>query len=241
MKYTAIEQAVIELDGEWPEPKRWYRGKFPEGWLYVTIGDGNLRRQTAYPGASDHICTYSEFMGARARLENKPTKWPYEANYLAQDSDGTWEFYKAKPREGDLVWGPRDIVALEPPPVGHVFGDWRESLEHRPEPTSKPQWVPGETLPPVGAFVDVTGDVQYGSGETNCEVVAHVETCAVIRMSYGLGCFESYVLSPTKTERERVIQAAMKAGMRDGGYHLPVDFCEALYDAGMLVMPEGEK
>lgn len=100
--------------------------------------------------------------------------------------------------------------------------------------------VPGETLPPVGAFVDVTGDVQYGSGETNCEVVAHVEDCAVIRMSYGLGCFESRALSPAKNERERVIQVAMQAGMRDGGYHLPVEFCEALYDAGMLVMPNKE-
>lgn len=108
------------------------------------------------------------------------------------------------------------------------------------ETEPSPQWVPGETLPPVGAFVDVTGYVQYGSGETNCEVVAHVEDCAVIRMSYGLGCFESRALSPAKTERERVIQAAMQAGMRDGGYHLPVEFCEALYDAGMLVMPNKE-
>ena len=51
---------------------------------------------------------------------------------------------------------------------------------------------------------------------------------------------ESRALSPEKTERERVIQAAMEAGMRDGGYHLPGDFCEALYDAGMLVMPNKE-
>lgn len=48
-----------------------------------------------------------------------------------------------------------------------------------------------EDLPPVGsrAFVyDPDGLLTYGAGEDG-EVVAHVENTAVIRMSYGLGCF----------------------------------------------------
>ncbi|MCF1760119.1 hypothetical protein L0G78_34315, partial [Pseudomonas aeruginosa] len=48
----------------------------------------------------------------------------------------------------------------------------------------------GQGLPPVGVRVSVfdDGDLVYGHGESG-EVIAHVEDCAVIRMSYGLGCF----------------------------------------------------
>ena len=67
-------------------------------------------------------------------------------------------------------------------------------------------WYKKGELPPVGAVVDVVGDVQYGAGETNCEVVAHVENCAVIRMSYGLGCFEPRVLKPSRTETDKLVE-----------------------------------
>lgn len=67
-------------------------------------------------------------------------------------------------------------------------------------------WHKKGELPPVGAVVDVVGDVQYGAGETNCEVVAHVENCAVIRMSYGLGCFEPRVLKPSHSETDKLQQ-----------------------------------
>lgn len=71
-------------------------------------------------------------------------------------------------------------------------------------------WHERGELPPVGALVDVVGDVQYGAGEECCEVIAHVENCAVIRMAFGLGCFESRVLLPAKTEREKFVEAALK-------------------------------
>ena len=67
-------------------------------------------------------------------------------------------------------------------------------------------WHKKGELPPVGAFVDVVGDsLIYGQGESNCEVIAHVENTAVIRMSYGLGCFESGAIIPARTEREKAI------------------------------------
>ena len=67
-------------------------------------------------------------------------------------------------------------------------------------------WHKNGELPPVGAFVDVVGDsLIYGQGESNCEVIAHVENTAVIRMSYGLGCFESGAIIPARTERDKAI------------------------------------
>ena len=85
------------------------------------------------------------------------------------------------------------------------------------EPAPEKSWHEKGGLPPVGAFVDVVGDVQYGAGESNCEVIAHVENCAVIRMSYGLGCFESHCLKPTKTERELLIDIIASAGNLSDG------------------------
>lgn len=51
------------------------------------------------------------------------------------------------------------------------------------------QWG-GEGLPPIGSHVVVhdDGSLVYGQGESG-EVLAHVDGCAVVRMSYGLGCF----------------------------------------------------
>lgn len=73
---------------------------------------------------------------------------------------------------------------------------WTVAAGERYEYTNliaKPTEWNGECLPPVGsrAYVyDPEGLLMYGAGEEG-EVVAHVENTAVIRMSYGLGCFTS--------------------------------------------------
>lgn len=81
----------------------------------------------------------------------------------------------------------------------------------RAELQSKPSWHESGELPPVGVFVDVTGDVAYGEGEKGCEVIAHVEDCAVIRMSWGLGCFVGRSLSPHRTELDVLIEFIQNA------------------------------
>ena len=47
------------------------------------------------------------------------------------------------------------------------------------------------------------GSLHYGAGESG-EVVAHVENTAVVRMSYGLGCFTSRYLRQIRTKEQRV-------------------------------------
>ena len=93
-------------------------------------------------------------------------------------------------------------------------------------------WHDRSKLPPVGCVVDVTGDyVAYGYGESECDVLAHVEDCAVIRMSFGLGCFVAEALSPSNTKRGKVVDAACQAiGDVIGGRLI----IERLYDAGLL-------
>lgn len=92
----------------------------------------------------------------------------------------------------------------------------------------------GEGLPPVGACVVVhdDGSLMYGHGESG-EVIAHVENTAVVRMSYGLGCFTAECLRTPEQiaaeEREKAIEEMARIGtMAD----TPKSMAAKLYDAG---------
>jgi len=109
----------------------------------------------------------------------------------------------------------------------HQNGGWVEGGD----------WHKKGELPPVGAFVDVVGDsLIYGQGESNCEVIAHVENTAVIRMSYGLGCFESGAIIPARTERDKAIDEMVcefidhYGDPKGGEYYIRI--ATKLYDAG---------
>lgn len=111
-------------------------------------------------------------------------------------------------------------------------------------PTTQPAAWNGEGLPPIGARVQVVdnGSLVYGHGEEG-PVVAHVENCAVVRMSYGLGCFEGSTLQPVRTpeqiekdEREAAIDKIMQAyEYKEGSctHKLMRDQAARLYDAGL--------
>ncbi|HEJ1634678.1 TPA: hypothetical protein SL675_003894 [Pseudomonas aeruginosa] len=99
---------------------------------------------------------------------------------------------------------------------------------------------PAKGLPPVGVRVSVfdDGDLVYGHGESG-EVIAHVEDCAVIRMSYGLGCFTAKNLRTPEQiaaeEREKAIEEMCFAEET-----LTVKQAKALYDAGYRRQEEGK-
>jgi len=123
-----------------------------------------------------------------------------------------------------------------------VKADVNNETEHKVEDEMKSEsemtikagdWHKNGELPPVGAFVDVVGDsLIYGQGESNCEVIAHVENTAVIRMSYGLGCFESGAIIPARTEREKAIDE-MQRIIEESNKHGVREQLGVLYDAGM--------
>ncbi|ANW46808.1 hypothetical protein BOW75_gp13 [Salmonella phage IME207] len=88
----------------------------------------------------------------------------------------------------------------------------RKQYESALAESQKPVWN-SKGLPPVGMhceIVDPKGVLMYGQGESG-EVIAHVENTAVIRMSYGLGCFEARFLRPSHSEAERKRNAAIEA------------------------------
>lgn len=99
---------------------------------------------------------------------------------------------------------------------------------------SFPAQANGASLPPVGVVCEVVddGSLVYGHGESG-PVVAHVENCAVVRMSYGLGCFTASYLRPVRTpeqiaaaeERIKAAQEWLKGIEREYGVEA-ADKCE---------------
>ncbi|MBH4018253.1 hypothetical protein I5Q67_13925 [Pseudomonas aeruginosa] len=120
-------------------------------------------------------------------------------------------------------------------PSCNVSAEREATFEARPQEA----WD-GQGLPPVGVRVSVfdDGDLVYGHGESG-EVIAHVEDCAVIRMSYGLGCFTAKNLRTPEQiaaeEREKAI-----AEMCFAEETLTVKQAKALYEAGYRRQEEGK-
>jgi len=132
----------------------------------------------------------------------------------------------------DTRYKPEDTSYLETP-----------ALEPAPEEEGWYDYTTQKALrlPPVGVDVETCNPDQllYGAGESG-EVLAHVENTAVIRMSYGLGCFCADNLRPmdwnrkAEAERKLVVDAAYDRGY--AGVTKGVLF--AMFDDGFLRMPE---
>lgn len=113
-------------------------------------------------------------------------------------------------------------------------------------PTTQPTtWNgPEDGLPPVGTVCAIAdgADVRYGRGESG-PVIAHIEDCAVIRMSYGLGCFSAEVL---RTKEQAYVEKVRCAGIEKICEVLVKHPCysyqlaESLYDDGLRLKDDAQ-
>ncbi|MEG1818083.1 hypothetical protein [Pseudomonas sp.] len=79
--------------------------------------------------------TKEQWLARRAELQNKPS-WgavPINANWIAQDAAGTWIWHWNKPEHRNGMWINGDTRGYAA--KGSVLGDWRDTLERRPERT----------------------------------------------------------------------------------------------------------
>lgn len=224
--------------------------KWPNGWATAVMCDES-HRFSRWPPRRDsesliHVCTPKEF-----ETRAKELGWMNGYKYGVE--------YETNGEKPDL---PDCVVVDIKTPLWEAFGGFNKPIHiwHWPDVEKfkvtderyKPKkevkldesnWHERGELPPVGSHVDVVGEVQYGAGEEDCEVVAHVENCAVIRISYGLGCFAPHVLRPTRSERDKVIEAAGNVWQMSKSKCTHESFCTLivdLHDAGMLKLPEGD-
>ena len=78
--------------------------------------------------------TKDQWLARRAELQNKPS-WkdsPVWAEWLAQDKDKEWKYLGKNPTKYVDGWAADKIKAVR---SGEVLGDWRDTLEKRPEQT----------------------------------------------------------------------------------------------------------
>lgn len=316
-KNELIEKAVVDLGGKWKYPFNNLCTPNEKNTAYAPYSKFDSIRNVSELGSSwIFVCTREEFNAAADRMRGKPD-WkdaPEWAQWLAQDSDGHWFWFRVQPsvsnvgeeftttkqhtraRRGSCIGDWRNTLEKRPeqkadPLNGYKFGveyqadgkkpnlpddvvlgiftvrilEWQESKvcdciwdakanpitafkitdsRYRPaapeqaEPTPAKPWFEAGELPPAGTFVDVVGFVVYGIGEKNCEVIAHVENCAVIRMSYGLGCFQAECLKPSMTDKEKAIEAAITTMQPNALTGTMAIWFGRLYDVGLLRLPD---
>lgn len=111
-----------------------------EGW-YCVVTQNNCEKKAWYRQAGEAPrITKDQWLARRSELQNKPS-WkdaPEWAEWLAQDIAGldglgAWRWYGVKPTKGDRTWSSKGHSSRPAQTKGEVLGDWRDTLERRPE------------------------------------------------------------------------------------------------------------
>lgn len=118
---------------EWPEGKRevlvcWPRNVDTLIWSYVLSDTGWI--------------TKAQWLARRAELQNKPS-WkdaPVWVEWIAQDDDGEWKWLGSNPSKYIDGWTANKLSCCKKMgsygsviEKGTILGDWRDTLEKRPE------------------------------------------------------------------------------------------------------------
>ena len=110
------------------------------GYDLAVVQRGIEEIYVTWPSACSSGITKKEWLSRRAELQNKPSwdDFGESAKFMAQDSDGAWMAFESEPAANYHVWSSmrgwcgyaregRDRCR------GEVLGDWRDTLEKRPE------------------------------------------------------------------------------------------------------------
>ena len=211
---------------------------------YVMAGSGGKKEisTSAYSPFFSKF-TKEQWLARRAKLQNKPS-WGsvgIEINFISQHEDGQWIGHSEKPKEGGECFECNCIVSLFG--YGEVLGDWRDTLEKRPEQkafepftsiednqekdmTQKQEmkqdngWFERGELPPVG----VECEVMHRDRWVACDVIAHFQQKAAMVAAYTVdngnalkqldSCIAKY-FRPISTERDVLIEIIKKTNDTD--------------------------
>ena len=229
-----IEDAVRQRDGVWPfEPGL-------HNLLYIDKG-------RFHP-----LCSRAEFEECVRRLRNEPL-WKDAPNWAvakAQDGDGKWGWFSVEPLTGPECWWVGQVIGrYRFAGKGEVIGDWKDSLQLRPEEEEKMEdkndWHERGDLPPVGAEFEFSRKgikweelvMLFNDG---ISFLVASKTCPTARWHYDCN-YPGLRFRPLQTERERLIHTGLHVinEKSAGRVSAPIKLIvESLADAGMLKMPE---
>lgn len=200
---------------EWPAGEH-------QPWCYVYMTYGGVMKAAGNfldAGANPAMITIDQWISRRAELQNKPS-WGSvgsDINFISQHDDGQWIGHSEKPSEADECFECNCVVSLFG--YGEVLGDWRDTLEKRPEefkPLTSIEdnqeqdmkqdngWHERGELPPVGVECEIDLGAKWrkafvvGHNYTG-RIVVEVDTCDFIVAD---GC----TFRPIRTERDDLIE-----------------------------------
>ena len=183
--------------------------------------------------------TKAKWLARRAELQNKPS-WegaPEWAELLAQDDSGEWYWYASKTAHpGMKSWWPAPGANNVQCGKGEVLGDWRDTLEKRPE-EFKPSieeanrlsqefkpftsiednqeqemkqdngWFERGELPPVGMGCTAVTD---GIPDANCIIIAISTEQVVVKWTenqmFDVLDMPGWSFRPIRTERDKLVE-----------------------------------
>lgn len=200
-----------------------------------------------------------DIQDARNELSGKPG-WevaPEWANWLAQDKSGEWWFYEEKPIPQSFSFG--NNFMKERVAFGKILGDWRNTLEKRPERcltneessalnlalevsstlVAKGRMVnewrgPEDGLPPVGVRCEIRQD----NGSLRAGVIGyHTKNGLAAIIEFDNGGWDSGYdeqFSPLRTEEDKAVEKMLEVA-RNANKAFPTseDIMRRLYRAGL--------
>lgn len=229
-------------------------------WCYVITDNSGkkLASGVAFCAPKAPMIEKTDWLARRAELQNKPS-WadaPAGAGYMAQEPHGVWTFFVDQPFEPSKLhddgWRFDGFQAWSSDRRGEVLGDWRDTLERRPE--SKPEfeqfvsiedggpvkaqvdggWFERGELPPVGVECTAVAD---GIPDANCIIVAISTEQVVVKWTenqmFDVLGMPGLAFRPIRTERDKSIEEMKQHCPYHGSWdHVGRIYAEALYDAG---------
>lgn len=252
---------------EWP--KCIIDGEHRDALLWIEPSKGDVK--AAFSSNPLHCFNRNQWLARRAELQNKPSWGEIQdwVSWIVQSSTGLWFGSDRKP-EIDVVAGHSFINASSfrlgvTFGDGEVLGDWRDTLERRPDRTRaemevelvkaafKPftsiednqeekvqqdnGWFERGELPPVGIWCEAYCD---GATPERCKVLAyHKQQVAVQWSQFSLDVLEvpGWTFQPVNIERELAIEDMQRIIDECSETHSD-DQLGALYDASYRKEPK---
>ena len=166
-KQELIEMAVVDLSGDFDNtvvPLRYF----------MMANNETAKRESVGFAFTDAIATREEFNAAADRMRGKPD-WkdaPVWAQWLAQDSYGDWYWYPRQenaPTQSIVGFVNKSAHRLKNACGGKVIGDWRNTLEKRPE---------------LKVETDITENVQLGCGVSSVSLISSGESGRIMGFKF---------------------------------------------------------
>lgn len=172
--------------------------KWKSGYDLAVVQRGGGEIYVTWPSVCSCGITKKQWLSRRAELQNKPSWEDFResAKFMAQDSDGTWRAFEIEPTAQSHIWnakrGWRGYAYEETADNrGEVLGDWRDTLEKRPEQkefeafisiednqvqvlTQQQDngWFERGELPPVGCECEILGAFGHYQEWFPCKIIA---------------------------------------------------------------------